>query len=170
MSDQDSRQASAIRRPSTEDTEVWKAHWQAQRQPWRTRPEIDIARQEELAQYRKIAPDIEKGRYPFKDVKLSRADVEWLLSTHESGGMRGLVDCSDERQREREGLDVRGARLQEENLGGLPLARIRGGLTLDECMRSSKEQREMAAVHLQEAKLWKAKSHGMRNEITTIKR
>ena len=62
------------------------------------------------------------GIYPFRDIKLSRVDIEWLLETHENG--RGPVDWSDEHQREREGLDLRGA-----DLGDLPLAGICGGLT-----------------------------------------
>src|SRR5258708_29345548 len=40
-------------------------------------------------------------------MKLSRADVEWLLATHENG--RGPVDWSDGSQRGREELDVHGA-------------------------------------------------------------
>ena len=129
---------------------------QAQGQPWRIKPEIDTERQKELDDRRKIAPDIKQGIYPFKGVKLNRAEVEWLLATHESEGIRGPVDLSDECQRTREGLDVRGAHLQEEDLWGLPLARLCGGLTFDEWIRCSKEQREMAAVHLQEADLGKA--------------
>src|SRR2546427_5724822 len=114
MSDQDDRQSAALPRPSPEDVEAWKAYWQAQGQPWRTEPEIDTKRQEELTQRRTIVPDIEKGIYPFKGMKLSRADVEWLLATHENG--RGPVDWSDENQREREGLDLRGVDLHQENL------------------------------------------------------
>src|SRR5438309_1285660 len=144
MSDQDGRQASAPPHPSPEDTEGWKAYWQAQGQPWRTMPEIDTKRQEELAQCRKIAPDIEKGIYPFKGMKLSRADVEWLLATHENG--RGPVDWSDESQRQRDGLDLRGADLRKVNLSGLPLARMRGGLKVSEWRDATEEQRNMAAV------------------------
>src|SRR2546421_4787418 len=144
MSDQDGRQAAAAPRPSPEDTEGWKAYWQAQDQPWRTEPEIDMKRQEELTQRRAVVPDIEKGIYPFKDVKLNRADVEWLLSTHESGGIRGPVDWSDESQREREGLDLRGADLRQVNLDGLPLARMRGGLVVAEWRHATVEQRNMA--------------------------
>ena len=106
MSDQDGRQVAAVQHPSTGDAEAWQAYWKAQGQPWRTEPEIDKKRQEELTQRRAIVPDIEKGIYPFKDVKLSRADVEWLLATHEDG--RGPIDWSDENQRERLGLDLRG--------------------------------------------------------------
>ena len=46
--------------------------------------------------------------------------MEWLLATHENG--RGPVDQSDESQRERKGLDLRGTDLRDEELDGLPLA------------------------------------------------
>src|SRR6266700_6702790 len=92
--------------PSPTSPEEWHQHWQSQGQPWRTEPEINAERQAELNRHRAIIPDIKKGIYPFKDMKLSRADVEWLLATHENG--RGPVDWSDEGQREREGLDLRG--------------------------------------------------------------
>ena len=55
----------------------------------------------------------------------------------------------------REGLDVRGACLRGEDLQGLRLARLRGGLTADEWIWATQEQREMAAVHLQEVHLEK---------------
>src|SRR5258708_38722270 len=92
MSDQDGKQATALPHPAAEDAEAWKAYWQAQCQPWRTMSEIDAKRQEELAQCRKIVPDIEKGIYPFKGMKLNRADVEWLLATHKNGDRLGDED------------------------------------------------------------------------------
>src|SRR6266702_5969019 len=113
--------------PTSRTPEEWSTYWKAQGQPWRTEPEIDKKRQENLAKRRLITPNIEQGIYPFKGEKLSRADVEWLLSTHETGGIRGPVDGSDERQREREGLDVRGADLCKVDLRNLPLARLCGG-------------------------------------------
>lgn len=105
------------RRPTSDDPQAWKAYWHAQGQSWRTEPEIDEERQKYLAERRASIADIEKGIYPFKDVepKLTRADIEWLLATHENG--RGPVDWSDEGQREREGLDLRGADLRKMNLG-----------------------------------------------------
>ncbi len=60
---------------------------------WRTEPEIDGERQQFLRQRLMIVPDIQQGIYPFKDVRLSRADVEWLLITHEQG--RGPIEWSD---------------------------------------------------------------------------
>src|SRR5215470_8597407 len=122
MSDQDGKQVAAVPRPATEDAEAWKAYWQAHGQPWRTMPEIDTKRQEELAQRRQIAPDIDKGIYPFKRMKLSRADMEWLLaSTH---GSRGGEE-NDWRRPGPPGLDVRGADLRQVDLNLLPLARLR---------------------------------------------
>ncbi len=81
--------------------------------------EVDAKRQQELRRCRAVIPDIEQGIYPFKGVKLSRADVEWLLATHENG--RGPVDWSDERQRKREGLDLGGANLCHTDLSHVPL-------------------------------------------------
>jgi hypothetical protein len=76
-------------RPGTNDPKAWRAYWEAQGQLWRTEPEIDIERQRYLAERRAITPDIEQSIYPFKGIKLSRGDVEWLLATHENG--RGPV-------------------------------------------------------------------------------
>src|SRR5213082_3520040 len=104
MSEQNSTRATTIQRPPTNDPEAWKAYWKAQGQPWRTEPEIDAERQTYLAERRAITPDIRQGIYPFKAIepKLTRADVEWLLATHESSSMRGPVDWEDERQQQRE--------------------------------------------------------------------
>lgn len=150
MSGQDGRQVPALQRPTTNDPEAWRAYWQAQGQPWRTEPEIDVKRQEELAQRRAIAPDIEKGIYPFKDMKLSRADVEWLLAEHESGGFRGPVKCEDE---SREGLDLRGADLSQADLSNLPLIGLRGSLTRDEWTKANPKSRKMAPVLMEETDL-----------------
>ncbi len=126
MSEQDDRQVTALQRPITSDPEAWKAFWEAQGQLWRTEPEIDVERQAFLTERRAIVPNIKKGIYPFKDIKLSRADVEWLLVTHENG--RGPVNWNDEHQRERKGLDLRGADLREAELEHLPLAGLIGSL------------------------------------------
>src|SRR5205823_5472737 len=107
------------------------------------------------AERRALTPDIEQGMYPFKDIepKLTRADVEWLLATHENG--RGPVDWSDKNQRERNGLDLRGADLREIDLSHLPLARMRSGLTNQERNLTDREHRIMAAIHLERATLFK---------------
>ena len=119
------------------------------RPAWRTEPEIDADRQQFLRQRLAIVPDIQRGIYPFKDVRLSRADVEWLLITHE----HGPIAWSDVLQRERQGIDLRGADLRHINLSNLPLACIRGGLTQKEWVPTSQEQRAMASVHLEQADL-----------------
>jgi hypothetical protein len=129
--------------PPAHDREAWRARWKARSQPWRTEPEIDVKRQEYLSVRRAISPNLEQGIYPFKDIKLGRADVEWLLATHENG--RGPVDWSDESQRGRMGLDVRGADLRQVDLSNLPLARLCGGTPRDEWYVFV-EQRSMYAV------------------------
>jgi uncharacterized protein YjbI with pentapeptide repeats len=131
--------------------------------PWRTEPEIDAERQRFLAERRAVAPDIEHGIYPFRDenggITLGRADVEWLLATHESGGVRGPVNWDDGAQRQRDGLDLRGAVLRDADgrgadergadLSGLPLARLYGGLDGGaEYARATPDQREWAVLHL----------------------
>jgi uncharacterized protein YjbI with pentapeptide repeats len=121
---------------------------------WRTEPEIDSERQKFLTECLTIKPNVQQGIYPFKDVKLTRADVEWLLANHENG--RGPVDWSDEQQRERLGLDLRGANLRQVNLRGLPLTRMYGGLNRKNWQFTTLEQREVAGVHLEGADLSEA--------------
>jgi uncharacterized protein YjbI with pentapeptide repeats len=151
VSNQNGTQRSSSQRPRSDDKDSWKAYWKVQGQHWRTEPEIDVERQKFLARRRAIAPNIEQGIYPFKDIKLSRADIEWLLATHDDG--RGPVDWTDENQRDRMGLDLRGADLRQANLSKLPLIRIRGGLSLDESSKATREQMEAAAIHLEEGEL-----------------
>ncbi|MGZ6356164.1 MAG: pentapeptide repeat-containing protein [Ktedonobacteraceae bacterium] len=158
MSEQDSARSSTQQRPFTNDRDDWKAYWKAHGQPWRTEPEIDTEQQKYLAERCAITPNIEQGIYPFKDIKLNRADVEWLVATHENG--RGPVDWSDESQRKREGLDLRGANLNDANLRHLPLARLQGGLTEDDWDQATPEQRYMAAIHLKRARLGYAHLEG----------
>ena len=82
MNEQDGTQVIALQSPANDDKEAWKAHWKQQGWQWRIEPEIDDERQKFLTERRSITSDIEQSIYPFKDIKLSRADVEWLLSTH----------------------------------------------------------------------------------------
>lgn len=74
-----------------------------------------------------------------------------MLATHENG--RGPIDWSDDRQHEREGLDLRGADLRETNLERLPLAHLRGGLTHKERNSTYHQQRHMSSIHLENANL-----------------
>src|SRR5258706_11786306 len=129
----------------------WRERWSAHGQSWRTEPEIAAARQRSLAERRAIVANLARGVFPFSGMALSRADVEWLLATHEQG--RGPVAWDEEGQRTREGLDLRGADLHGVDLSGLPLARLRGGLMEHEWRTATKALLEAAAVHLEQADL-----------------
>jgi uncharacterized protein YjbI with pentapeptide repeats len=140
------------------DFDSWNAYWRSHGQSWRTEPEIDDQRQRYLVGLRAITPDIERGRYPFAGVQLTRANIEWLLATHEDG--RGPVDWSDLEQRQREGLDLRGADLHGVDLSDLPMARARGGLTLTEWQGATREQRTRSVLRLEQADLSRAHLEG----------
>lgn len=150
----------ASERPITDDRDTWRAYWRTQEMPWRTEPEISPERQAYFAERRAITPDIEQGIYPFNDIepKLTRADIEWLLATHDGG--RGPVVWKDEQDKpdgeHRDGLDLRGANLSKVNLSGLPLTRLHGGLSFDEMHFKSATGREQAAIHLEGADLRRA--------------
>ncbi|MBA2676800.1 MAG: pentapeptide repeat-containing protein [Ktedonobacteraceae bacterium] len=128
MTEQVSRREDATDQQQSEmdDRIEWQAYWRAQGQPWRREPEIDEKRQRQLERMRAIEPQIEQSIYPFGGEKLTRADVEWLLATHEQG--RGPIDWSDLEQRKRKGIDLRGADLSKLNLRYLPLARLQAGI------------------------------------------
>lgn len=126
----------------------------SQAHPWLTEPQIPPTRQQFLTQCLAIKPDIKQGTYPFKDIKLTRADIEWLLASH------GPIDPDDPQQRQRTGLDLRGADLQHVDLSGLPLANVCGGLTRNEWAAATTEQRFMAGVQLQDADLSNAQLQG----------
>src|SRR5205085_2924485 len=82
-------------------------------------------------------------------MKLSRADVEWLLVTYENeGDPKGRGG-----EQNRRGLDLRGADLRYVDLHGLPLARLLGSLTREEWEDATAEQRAAAAVLLTGADL-----------------
>ena len=146
-------------RPANDDREAWKAYWAANGMAWRTEPEVDEARRRFLAERRSIKPDIAQGSYPFRDanggVELDRADVEWLLATHDDG--RGPVRWEEEKDKANEdqrwGPDLRGADLRDADLLGLPLVGLRGGLTLREWIDATPAQREQAPVDLAGADL-----------------
>jgi uncharacterized protein YjbI with pentapeptide repeats len=63
------------------------------------------------------------------------------------------VNYNDERHREREGLDVRGADLEEVDLSNLPLARLRAGLDENEWHKASAKQIRAASVSFRGADL-----------------
>ncbi|HEX6543794.1 MAG TPA: pentapeptide repeat-containing protein [Ktedonobacterales bacterium] len=140
-------------RPVTDDRAAWRVWWRAQGQHWRLEPEISPERQALLAERRLVAPEVRTNTYPFAGMSLMRADIEWLLSTHENG--RGPVQWNDLTQRERTGLDLRGADLRGANLRGLPLARLIGGLA-----GATDEQVAAAAIHLERSDLREAQLQG----------
>jgi uncharacterized protein YjbI with pentapeptide repeats len=152
-SDAPATPASTVSRPVTDDRAAWRTWWRAQGQHWRLEPEISAERQALLAERRTTTPDVRARGYPFSAISLSRADVEWLLATHENG--RGPVHWDDPAQRERVGLDLRGADLRGANLRGLPLARLLGGLA-----GATDEQIAAAAVHLERSDLREAQLQG----------
>jgi uncharacterized protein YjbI with pentapeptide repeats len=151
MSDQTDSLLAQVQYPTTNDRDAWLNYWQKCGQSWRTEPEIDSNRQQYLTERLTIKPDTTQGIYPFKNIKLDRADVEWLLANHEQ--RRGPLDWSDEHQHEREGLDLRGAELRQVDLRNLPLACIRGGLTWFPRNSDLPEQLDIAGVHLEGADL-----------------
>ena len=148
-------QSTTLQRPLNDDKDEWKAYWNTQGQPWRTEPEIDVERQAFLAKRRAIVPDVKKGIYRFKEIKLSRADVEWLLATH-NGGQGPLFFGSSNREPYLRGLDLRGADLRYVDLHRLPLSNLRGGLSAEHWPHATNEQREIAAVHFEGANLNRA--------------
>src|SRR5262249_54340451 len=83
--------------PRPQDTTYGRAHWRPHHMPWRTEPELPPERQRLLHDRRAPAaamPTTFTGSaYPFEGVALDRADVEWLLATHENG--RGPIDWAD---------------------------------------------------------------------------
>jgi uncharacterized protein YjbI with pentapeptide repeats len=149
-----------IQHPTTDDRDEWQTYWKAHGMPWRTEPEIAARQQQYLAERRVMKPDVEQGLYPFSSIRLTRADVEWLLATHESAGTMGPVDLAVARQWGRNGPDLRGADLRGADLSSLPLARMLGGVRRSEWLVVTTAQREAAGTHLEEANLREAHLEG----------
>jgi uncharacterized protein YjbI with pentapeptide repeats len=110
-----------MERPGGQDRAGWHAYWDQHGLFWRTEPEISPSRQEELSA-RRSQPGV--GTAPFAGMRLDRADIEWLLATHQSRGIQGPIDDEDPTQRFREGLNLQGVDVRQAKLGGLPLARV----------------------------------------------
>ena len=146
----------------------WNAFWAEHGQPWRTEPEIAADRQAELAARRAITPDVLRGDYAFNGVRLERADIEWLLATHEDG--RGPVDPNDASQHERVGLDLRGADLSHAQLSNLPLARAACHAIRPTRQDLTEEQRRMAAIDLHGADLSHAHLEGSCLDYANLER
>ena len=153
-SKQDATQAIIQQCPAIDDKEAWKAHWKVQGQPWRTQPEIDAERQQYLEKRRHRLFKENKFVAPLQDVQLSRADIEWLLATHEHG--RGPVDWNDPEQRTRKGLHLCRADLRKVDLSELPLANADlGDAHLEGAMLSGAhlENADLVRTHLEHANL-----------------
>ncbi len=93
----------------------------------------------------------QKGIFPFKDVKLDRDDIEWLLANHKP--QYAQVNWMGQVRRELLGLDLRGADLRGVDLRGISLTNMRGGLDMEELAYATIEQRDMAGIHLEGANL-----------------
>src|SRR5712691_36234 len=154
MSEQDDKQVATLQRPATDDPKAWKAYWSQRGQLWRTEPEIDVERQKYLAERRAIVPDVEQGIYRFKDVILSRADVEWLLVTHEI--VQELANWSEGNHQRRYGLDLRGANLRQVDLSGLPLTGLLGSSISHGQEEFTIERNSRATILLQDTNLKRA--------------
>jgi uncharacterized protein YjbI with pentapeptide repeats len=101
-----------------------------------------------------------------KGMKLKRADIEWLLANHENG--RGPVDYHDLNQRDRVGLDLRGADLSYAHLQNLPLARTIGDVTWRTWTTLTEKQHRTAAIQLQHADLKDARLEGSSLEYAIL--
>src|SRR5258708_38656568 len=146
---------------NTNDLETWKAYWKEQGQPWRTEPAIDEARQQQLLSYYQGVVDIERGMYPFKGVRLSRADVEWLLAMEEPRSAElSLRGGKGGNQHKSFGLDLRGVDLSQVNLSDLPFMGLHTGLSLKEGRHATVEQSRAAPANLAKADLSNAQLQG----------
>ena len=139
----------SLQPPNTGDDRAWHAYWQAQAQPWRTEPEIDIERQQYLDEHLTIK-EREWERYPFKDIILDRADVEWLLANY-NDELR-FTGQSYQLLQKRNGLDLRGADLRKVDLHDLPLKGV-------DLYNAHLEETDLREVHLERANLSAAYLH-----------
>jgi uncharacterized protein YjbI with pentapeptide repeats len=154
---------------NTHDAETWKAYWKEQGQPWRAAPAIDEERQQRLLSYFQGVVDIERGMYPFKGVRLSRADVEWLLAMEEQKGAElSPRDGKGGNRHKSFGLDLRGVDLSQVNLSDLPLMRLHAGLSLEEGRHATVEQSRAAAANLAKADLSNAQLQGAQLSWVTL--
>ena len=138
-------------RPGINNRDAWQGYWRGQGQSWRTEPEIDLERQAFLAAHLTARPQGEQHPCPFKGISLTRADIEWLLATHEGGD--GPVNWEEVDQRTRMGLNLCGADVRRVNLSGLPLARLQAGLPWFRRNFHTREQLDEAGVRLERADL-----------------
>ncbi len=141
----------SIQPPAMTEVNAWRQYWKTQGVSWRILPEIPPDRIRVLQEKLAIKPQPIKGIYPFKGMRLHRADIEWLLVNHQDDQGSGPVNWSNPAQRSRRGLDLRGADLRGVDLRGLPLARTIGGLSSDEFRNPDASLIEAAATHFEGA-------------------
>lgn len=130
--------------PPSMDNLEWQKYLKSQK--WRKEPEIPNEHKLYLERCKKNT-NPQNWKYPFSGKKLTRADIEYLLVTHNNG--QGPVDWSCPEQRDWVGLDLRGADLQGVDLSDLPLTGLIGGLEQKIWVKATVEQREQAAIRLQ---------------------
>ena len=164
MQDHPSSPASHALAPGAE---TWQTYWRQRGQPWRSEPPIDEERQQLLASCLQGSIAIEQAKYPFKGMRLSRADIEWLLAAAEERIAQESADGGTSR-RPRTGLDVRGADLSGVDLSRLPLMRLHAGLTLEEGRHATVEQGREAAANLTKADLSHAQVQGAHLSRVTL--
>ena len=144
-----------------QDADGWKRYWRTRGQSWRTQPEIDEQRQKYLAA--KTQPHRTASQrilHPFKDQVLSRADIEWLLATHESENIYSSINLNDEHRREHTGINIAGANLADVDLSHLPLTQMNGSASSQRSTRErgtpppiNLERANLTGTHLEEARL-----------------
>ncbi|HEY6759990.1 MAG TPA: pentapeptide repeat-containing protein, partial [Baekduia sp.] len=105
----------------------------------RTAP-LSVARQAWLSERLAQEPDVRRGRFPFRDTTLARADIEWLLSDLPAAG-----------------LDLRGAILRGGDLESLSLTGVLLGLAHRDWVHATQEERRSAAADLSGADLRNAR-------------
>jgi uncharacterized protein YjbI with pentapeptide repeats len=154
MGEQANKLPSRPLRPGTVDSGAWRNYWDALKYTQCEELSIDANRQAELESYRSIDPNIEQAIYPFKNVRLSRADIRWLLATQENRYESGEASNENAQGFRGRGLDLRGADLRQVDLRGLSLRGVYGGLIWRDWMDATPAQREAAAVHLEGANLY----------------
>lgn len=143
-------------RPTNGDRTHWQRYWAKRGLTWRWEPEISPTRQEDLAQWRSKIFDPIKHNFPFAGIELTRADIEWLLATHED--YQGPIGHHAAFKHEREGIDLRGAFIPSQtNLSQLPLTQVRCGLSFFEWIHATEGQRKGAGTLLKGVNLSKAK-------------
>ena len=131
-------------------------YWQRQGQSWRTMPEISQERQVQLTLLLEIVSDIRKNTFPFKGIepKLTRADIEWMLSFSEIKQSTNEQNTSIPLNHKH--LDLYGVDLHDVDLSFLPLSYVRFGPHMYEWEHLTTEQQESAAAHLERCNFYNA--------------